>query len=62
MSPLGTGTRLLSLPELAKLVPWSEAVLRTMIRRGELPAQRIGHRIFVRESEVTRVLGSLPAA
>ena len=62
MAPLGMGDRIFTIRELAKLVPWSEVVLRNMVRDGHLPARKIGGRIFVRESEVTRVLGSTPAA
>ena len=42
----------LSVPELAKRLPLSETQIRQAIRRGEIPATRLGRAFFVFPSDV----------
>jgi len=44
---------------LKKIIPYSERKLRDMAAHGELPAVRIGHRYFYRESEIRTWLDGL---
>jgi excisionase family DNA binding protein len=50
---------LLTVSEAAKHTVLSETALRAAIRRGDLHAERIGGRIWLRPEELTRALGPL---
>jgi excisionase family DNA binding protein len=47
---------IITVHELAGLLPLSERVLWERIRKGEIPGFKIGRRVFVRRSEVEEIL------
>jgi excisionase family DNA binding protein len=49
------------LPDITKYLPLSETTLRAMVHAGHLPATRVGRRIFIFPSDVSKspVLGPL---
>lgn len=42
--------------ELAQLLPMSPAAIRKQIHRGTIPVFRIGARVFVRRTELEKIL------
>ena len=47
-------------PEVARLLGCTEAALRHMIARGQLPARRQGGRVFVLVDDLKAYLAALP--
>ncbi len=52
---------LMTVPEIAKLLRTSKMNIYRLIRRGELPAIRIGHKLRVRRSDLKSYLESCTA-
>jgi excisionase family DNA binding protein len=54
-------TPIYRVPEVARLLGCTEASVRHMIARGQLPARRQGGRVFVLAEDLREYLRALPA-
>jgi excisionase family DNA binding protein len=46
-------------PQVARLLGLSEHAVRRMIQRGQLPAHRLGRRLFILQEDLAHVLQTL---
>lgn len=60
--PLATNRAVYTVPEVAQLLSLSRGTTYAMIRRGEIPARKIGDRWVIPKSRFNAWLDALPEA
>jgi len=51
---------ILRIPDVCQLLRWNEAQLYMAVRRGQIPARRMGRRVVFLRSELEAYLAQLP--